>query len=108
MTDTTPITCGVDGRAHPVSDREDGAVLLTWITLNRAAEGSVTQQDDRFLDWGAPLPPDLAVPLTTLITEGLLALADPEPTGCRRVTVTEAGRVRHDQLLRRTARGVDQ
>lgn len=117
MTDTMPVTCCADGQAHQitdqnveeqlVSDRDDAAVLLSWITLSRVADGCVTQQGDRYLDAGAPLPPYLAAPIAALLTEGCLALADPDPTGCRRVNITEAGRVRHDQLCRRAVRGVD-
>lgn len=84
-----------------------GAVLLAWITFSRVAEGSVTKQGDHYLDWGAPLPPYLAAPLMTLLADGSLVLLDADQTGCQRVTVTEVGQIRHQQLGRCGAGGVD-
>ncbi len=89
-----------------MSNPDDAADLLTWITLSRVAEGSVTQQGDHYLYVGAPLAPCLAAPVTTLLTEGLLTVADADPAGSRPVSLTEAGRTRHEQLGRRGAGGV--
>ena len=91
----------------PISDPDDATDLLTWITLSRVADGSVSQQGENYLDGGVPLPPYLVVPITTLFTGGLLALADADPAGRRHVSLTEAGRTRHEQLRRRGAGGVD-
>ncbi len=76
----------------PASNSDDATDLLTWITLSRVADGSVTQQGDHYLDAGAPLPPYLVTPITTLLTDGLLAVADADPTGGRPVILTVAGR----------------
>jgi hypothetical protein len=92
----------------PVSHSDDAVVLLAWITLSRVAEGSVIKQGENYLDGGAPLPPYLATPITTLLTEGLLAVADADPAGWCQVILTEAGQIHHEQLRRRGARGVDQ
>lgn len=92
----------------PVSHSDDAVVLLAWITLSRVADGAVTKQGENYLDGGAPLPPYLAVPVATLLTEGLLGVADADPAGWHPVVLTEAGQIRHEHLRRRGARGVDQ
>lgn len=93
---------------HPaVSHSDDVVVLLTWITLSRVAEGSVTQQGENYLDGGAPLPPYLVVAVTTLLTEGLLTVAETDPAGGQQLVLTEAGQRRHEQLRRRGSGGVD-
>ncbi len=90
-----------------VSYSDDAVVLLAWITLSRVAEGSVTQQGENYLDGDAALPPYLVVPVTTLLTEGLLAVAEAGPSVGRPVVLTEAGRIGREQLRRRGAGGVD-
>lgn len=90
-----------------MSNSDDATDLLTWISLSRVADGSVSQQGDHYLDGDAPLPPYLVVPVSTLLTEGLLAVGDADPAGGRRVSLTEAGQSRHEQLRRRGADRVD-
>ncbi|MGH3695055.1 MAG: hypothetical protein ACRDRX_13890 [Pseudonocardiaceae bacterium] len=86
---------------------DDAVVLLAWITLSRVAEGTVAKQGESYLDGGAPLPPYLVVSVSTLLTEGLLAVADADPAGWCPVILTESGRTRREQLRRRGAGGVD-
>lgn len=81
-----------------MSNSDDAADLLAWITLSRVDQGKVTKQGDSYLDGGAPLPPALVVPITTLLTGGSLAVADSDLAGWRQVTVTEAGQARYEQL----------
>lgn len=90
-----------------VSYSDDAVILLAWITLSRVAEGSVTQQGENYFDGDAVLPLYLVVAVTTLRTEGLLAVADPDRAGWHQLVLTEAGQSRHEQLGRCGAGGVD-
>lgn len=92
-----------------VSHSDDAVLLLMWITLSRVADGSVIKQGETYLDKGAPLPPYLAASVPTLLTEGLLAVADPDPAGCQQLTLTAAGYNRYEdsaavEPVRRTFR----
>lgn len=93
---------------HRVSTCDGGGVLLVWITLSRVAEGRVTKQGGCYLDGDVPLPPYLAASVPTLLTEGSLAVADPDPAGWHQLTLTAAGQRRYEELRRRAARGVEQ
>ncbi len=90
-----------------MSTGDDAAVLLMWITLSRVADGRVIQRGAEFRDGDAPLPPYLAVAVPTLLTEGLLTVADPDPAGWHQLILTEAGQSQHEQLGRCGAGGVD-
>lgn len=90
-----------------MSNSDDATDSLRWITLSRLAEGNLTRQGEHDLDGGTPLPPYLIAPVLTLLTEGLLAVADPDPAGWQQVAVTEAGQNRHEQLGRYGAGGVE-
>ncbi len=90
-----------------VSHSDNAVLLLTWITLSRVADGSVIKQGETYLDGGAPLPPYLVASVPTLLTEGLLAVADPDPAGCHQLTLTAAGHNRYEELRRRGAGEAD-
>jgi hypothetical protein len=90
---------------HRVRTGDDAVVLLMWITLSRVAEGGVIQRGGNYRDGDAPLPPYLAASVPTLLTEGLLAVADPDPAGWHQLILTEAGQSRHEQLGRCGQRG---
>ena len=91
-----------------MSTCDDAVVLLMWITLSRVADGHVIQRDGVYLDGNAPLPPYLAVAVPTLLTDGSLAVADPNPAGWQQLILTEAGQSRYEELRRRAARGAEQ
>lgn len=94
---------------HRVCAGDDAVVLLMWITLSRVADGRVIQRGADFRDGDAPLPPYLAASVPALLTEGLLAVADPDPdrAGWHQLILTEVGQSRYEQLGRCGAGGVD-
>lgn len=51
-----------------------------------------------YIEWGQPLGRYLTGTFTELINGGLLALAEENGCGLRRVTVTEAGQTRYAQV----------
>lgn len=83
---------------------DDGTVaglspeLVASLVLRRAHDGGVAKVGDRYLDGGHPTPGYLAGAFDELINAGLLAIADADPYGFRRVSVTETGRTRYAQL----------
>ncbi|MGH3694657.1 MAG: hypothetical protein ACRDRX_11855 [Pseudonocardiaceae bacterium] len=96
----------------PTGNSDDATDLLTWITLSRVADGSLTQtaaSPSRAIATSMeahPCHPILVVPITTLLTEGLLAVSDADPAGGQQLAITESGRTRHEQLRRRGAGGI--
>lgn len=72
--------------------------LVTSLALRRAHDGGVAKVGDRYVDSGSPTPSYLAGAFDELINAGLLALADEDQYGLRRVSVTEAGHARSAQL----------
>jgi hypothetical protein len=74
--------------------------------LRLACDGGVAKVGDRYLDGGLPTPDYLAGVFDGLINAGLLTLAEQDPSGMRRVSVTKAGHARYGQL-RDTRRRAD-
>ncbi|MGH7747553.1 MAG: hypothetical protein ACREQ5_22755, partial [Candidatus Dormibacteria bacterium] len=72
--------------------------LVTALALRRALGGGVAKASEIYVDWGHPMGRYLTGTFTQLIDCGLLALADDDGWGLRRVTVTDAGRVRYAQI----------
>lgn len=86
----------------PVSDMDSATglspELVASLALRRAHDGGVAKVGDRYLDRGHPAPGYLTGAFDELINAGLLALADEDPYGLRRISVTEAGRIRYAHL----------
>ncbi len=81
--------------------------LLTALALRRALGRGVAKAGESYLDYGHPMGRYLTSTFTELIDCGLLALADDDEWGLRRVTVTDAGQARYAQtcgILRRNPR----
>jgi hypothetical protein len=78
------------------------AEIDTLGALRRVGEsdGAVMELGGRYFYRGHPMVPWLEGPLATLLAAGLITLADPDPGGygARRVTVTETGRARYEEL----------
>ncbi|MGH3837590.1 MAG: hypothetical protein ACRDSF_18095 [Pseudonocardiaceae bacterium] len=75
-----------------------GADLYDWIALRRVAGGGVTQASGCWLDSGHRVPGYVADALTQLLAGGLVALADQDPYGMRRLTLTDSGATRYTWL----------
>ncbi len=81
--------------------------LLTTLALRRALGRGVARSGEVYLDYGHPMGRYLTGTFTELIDCGLLALADDDGWGLRRVTVTDAGQARYAHIcgiLRRNPR----
>ncbi|MGH3806008.1 MAG: hypothetical protein ACRDRU_05090 [Pseudonocardiaceae bacterium] len=81
--------------------------LLTALVLRRALGRGVAKAGEIYVDDGHPMGRYLTGTFTELIDCGLLALADDDGWGLRRVTVTDAGQIRYAQIcgiLRRNPR----
>ncbi|MDQ2880080.1 MAG: hypothetical protein M3Y48_02195 [Actinomycetota bacterium] len=81
--------------------------LLTALALRRALGRGVAKSGEIYLDDGHPMGRYLTRTFAGLIDCGLLALADEDGWGLRRVTVTDAGQARYAQMcgiLRRNQR----
>jgi hypothetical protein len=72
--------------------------LLAALALRRALGGGVARAGDVYVDGGHPMGSYLTGTFTELIDRGLLALADKDEWGLRRVTVTDAGQTRYAQI----------
>ncbi|MGH3901947.1 MAG: hypothetical protein ACRDTA_27580 [Pseudonocardiaceae bacterium] len=72
--------------------------LLTALALRRALGRGVAKAGEFYLDDGHPMGRYLTGTFTELIDCGLLALADDDGWGLRRVTVTDAGQARYAQM----------
>lgn len=73
--------------------------LLATLVLQRASGGEVAKLGVDYLERGLPASGDLAVAFDAVADAGLLALADPDAQGLRRITRTTAGQARYTQLL---------
>ncbi|MGH3941124.1 MAG: hypothetical protein ACRDTG_21290 [Pseudonocardiaceae bacterium] len=83
--------------------------LLAWLALRRVRGGAVANAGSYYLDHGLPVPAYLADPLAELAENGLVALADADPAGLRRATITPTGQARYTALreqLRHTHHGI--
>lgn len=68
--------------------------LTAWLALRRVNEGGVALLDGSCYHYGRAVPHYLNAPLVELVKTGwlMLAEADPEVGGMRKVTLTEGGR----------------
>lgn len=72
--------------------------LLAALALRRALGGGVARVDGVYVDGGHPMGRYLAGTFTDLIDCGLLAVADEDEWGLRRVTVTRSGQALYAQV----------
>ncbi len=72
--------------------------LVVSLVLQRAHGGAVAKLDKDYLDRGLPTTGHLAGACNELTAAGLLTVADPDPHGLRRITLTTAGHTRYDQF----------
>nr|MDQ3765702.1 hypothetical protein [Actinomycetota bacterium] len=72
--------------------------LLVSLALRRLYRGGLAQSGVGYVDYGYRTPDYLAGIVYALIEAGLLALAEQEPWGLRRVHFTDAGQARYAQL----------
>jgi hypothetical protein len=95
-------SAGQAGVQRPLGDADLVAVvspeLVASLVFHLVCEGGVAKVGDRYVDGGVPTPDYLAGVFDGLINAGLLILAEQDPSGMRRVGVTEAGHVRYAQL----------
>jgi hypothetical protein len=85
--------------AEPI--REDLGLspeLLAWWALRRAHRGGVTKSGDQYVDHGHLKLSHLRRTLDELTQAGLLALAEEDPRGLRRVSLTATGHTHYAQL----------
>jgi hypothetical protein len=75
-----------------------GADLYDWMALRRVSEGGVTQTGGCWLESGHRVPGYIADTLTELLAGGLVTLADQDPYGLRRATLTDSGTARYQSL----------
>ncbi|MBV8541795.1 MAG: hypothetical protein JO063_04545 [Pseudonocardiales bacterium] len=80
-----------------------GTELVDWMALSRVHAGQVTRHQGRYLDGGQPMPGYLVPELLfdALPRAGLLTLARPDDDGLARLALTDAGRVRYQELRQR-------
>ncbi|MGH3767271.1 MAG: hypothetical protein ACRDS0_04540 [Pseudonocardiaceae bacterium] len=71
--------------------------LLASLALRRASTGRVAKLGGHYFDYGHPMPSYLTGTFDELVETGLLALAEEDPGGLRRVTLTPAGHARYAQ-----------
>ena len=72
--------------------------LLAWIVLSRVNDGNVVMLDNDYFDHGIRIPAYLAGPVAELAASGSVALAPPDQTGQRQVTITNIGYARYADL----------
>ncbi|MGH3907141.1 MAG: hypothetical protein ACRDTE_23640 [Pseudonocardiaceae bacterium] len=84
-----------------------GSELIDWIALRRVCGGGVVMLCGRYVDHGRPVPGYLDEPLAGLSRAGLIALADIDTWGQRRVAPTLDGRARYVELSAKRAAPID-
>lgn len=84
-----------------------GSELIDWIALRRVCGGGVVMLCGRYVDHGRPVPGYLDEPLAGLSRAGLIALADIDTWGQRRVAPTLDGRARYVELSAQRAAPID-
>jgi DNA-binding MarR family transcriptional regulator len=72
-------------------------LLASW-ALRRAHRGRVAKSGDQYVDYGRLTLSYLTRTLDELTKAGLLALAEEDPWGLRRVSLTETGHAHYAQL----------
>lgn len=72
--------------------------LVEWIALRRVCGGGVAMIGGRYFDGGRRVPCYLPDTLDGLARAGLIALADIDAWGLRRVAPTRDGRTRYREL----------
>lgn len=75
-----------------------GTDLLDWIALRRVSDGGVTNLGGCWLDGGRRVPGYVTETLGELLAAGLIVLADQQPGGMRRSTLTDCGAARYQRL----------
>lgn len=79
-----------------------GPDFFEWMGLRRARRGGLARREGHYRDHGNPVPGWLIPDITDgLLKDGLLELGDPDESGMRRVTLTEAGLTHYRQLCKR-------
>lgn len=86
----------------PLAGVEPGAGLrpefLASLVLQRVHRGEVAKSGDHYSDRGCPMPSYLTEAFDELADGGLLALAEPDPWGLRRISLTDIGTARYVQF----------
>jgi hypothetical protein len=72
--------------------------LLVSQALQQAASDGVAKFGGHYFRWGYPMPSWLTGVFEQLISTGLLALAEQDSAGLRRVSLTPTGQLRSQQL----------
>lgn len=95
--------CGGLGGVEPLTSAEliragVSPQLLASLALRRAYGGGITKSGDHYFDHGRPTPSYLAGIFDELAGTGILALAEENPGGLRRVSLTPAGHRWYEQL----------
>ncbi|MGH3872568.1 MAG: hypothetical protein ACRDSR_13855 [Pseudonocardiaceae bacterium] len=75
-----------------------GADLHDWIALRRVTDGGIARTGGCWLDGGHRVPGYVTGALTESLAGGLVALADQDPYGMRRATLTDSGAARYEWL----------
>ncbi|MGH3814531.1 MAG: hypothetical protein ACRDUV_19110 [Pseudonocardiaceae bacterium] len=82
-----------------------GPDFFEWMGLRRVRRGGLARWEGHYYDHGNPVPgwliPDI---VDGLLKDGLLELGDPDESGMRRVTLTEAGLTHYRVLCKRQRR----
>lgn len=75
--------------------------LYEWIALQRVASGGVAKSAGVYVDQGRPVPEHMTLVFDRLTWSGLLVVVEGDPIwDVRRVTFTDAGRARYEELGR--------
>lgn len=86
----------------PLASAEPGVALppefLASLVLQRVHRGEVAKSGDHYSDRGCPMPSYLTEAFGELADDGLLALAEPDPWGLRRISLTDTGTARYVQF----------
>ncbi|MGH3966444.1 MAG: hypothetical protein ACRDRY_24905 [Pseudonocardiaceae bacterium] len=86
----------------PLAGAEPDAGLspefLASLVLQRVHRGEVAKSGDHYSDRGCPIPSYLTEAFDELADGGLLALAEQDPLGLRRISLTDPGTARYVQL----------
>ncbi|MGH2886741.1 MAG: hypothetical protein ACRDPA_29295 [Solirubrobacteraceae bacterium] len=83
-----------------------GQELVDWLALSRVRTGGVVRCRDEYLEGGQRMPCYLVPELLfdVLLRAGLLQLDQPDPAGLTRLSLTDAGRARYEELCELAAR----
>ncbi len=97
-----PLRAGLRCLQLPLAGAEPGAGLspefLASLVLQRVHRGEVAKSGDHYSDRGCPMPSYLTEAFDELADGGLLALAEQDLWGPRRISLTDTGTARYVQL----------